>query len=717
MPMPTPLASAAADLSAWLGFETLPRPLAFRGAPARVICARALADVIPALEAVEAATTRDGLHAVGQVAYEAAPAFEPSMAVHARANLPDFPLLYFALFAPEAVTEEPLPTSASSSSSSPSSPSSSSPPPRVTVGGPWEPDATRERYDAAIGSIRASIRDGEAYQVNHTLRLHAPLALTHPGDPVPFLVRLLAAQRCGYGAYLRLGELLDGAPSAGAARYHVLSASPEQFFHWSRATGRISTRPMKGTRKRGLSAAEDAVRRAELQASEKDRAENLMIVDLLRNDLSRIASKGSVRVSDMFKLEAYPTVFQMTSTVSATTRDGVGLVDVFRALFPCGSVTGAPKISAMRIIAALEDSSRHTYCGAIVHVAPGPGGAVSASVPIRTVLFDAEAGRGLYGVGGGITWDSTAQGEYEEVLAKAAVLVAAGREEGWGAAASASAGTTASTSSSFALLETMRADTGSGGGGDPLDHRVAYWAGHLARLRASAEYFGYKLEEAAVSAAVESALNVAGADVGPLRLRLTLTRAGEVAVTTSPLPVDPASASGSGSGTEPKVAVLLSAEEPVAASSDVFLYHKTTVRGVYDGARERAIGAWEARRAATGDADAGPCFDALLVNARGEVTEFCIGNLVAEMPGEGPGQAVPEGVRAGWPTPAPGHRFATPPVAAGLLPGVFREHLLASRYCGIAEETLTVEDVLERARRVWLVNSVREWVEVRVVRV
>lgn len=371
-----------------------PGGLAFAD-PVEVIVAERLEEVRPALDAAERAATR-GLHAVGFVAYEAAPAFDPALVARPPGTLP---LAWFGVFrSPEPAAGEVRGEGPASSERAP-----------FTLS-PWEPNIPRERYDAEIDLIREAIARGETYQVNHTLRLRANFA----GDATSFYRRLLAAQGACYGALLDTG------------RHQIVSVSPELFF--SRRGARVTTRPMKGTRPRGRSLEEDEAAARALAASAKDRAENLMIVDLLRNDLGRVARIGSVRVPRLFEVERYRTVWQMTSTVEAEVPEGKSLASLFAALFPCGSVTGAPKIATTRLIAALEEAPRGVYCGAVGWVRPG--GDCVFNVAIRTVQIDAVTGVAEYGVGGGITWDSTSEGEYAEALAKAAVLTYAARPVG-----------------------------------------------------------------------------------------------------------------------------------------------------------------------------------------------------------------------------------------------------------------------------------------------
>lgn len=345
-----------------------------------------------------------------------------------------------------------------------------------------------------------------------------------------------------------------------------------------------------------------------------------MIVDLLRNDAGRVAVPGTVRVPRMFEVERYDTVHQLTSTVQAATRPGTGLVELFRALFPCGSVTGAPKVRTMEIIRTLERSPRGVYCGAIGVVSPDEA---VFSVAIRTVVVDRARGQAELGVGSGVTWDSDPDDEYRECLAKADFARRA--------------------LPAFDLLETLRFEPGRG---FPL------LDGHLRRMEASARRFGFPFDRRVVLQRLHAA--VAGAD-GTLRVRLTLDRRGEPQVGTEPL------------GATPAVVRVALAREAVD-SADPLLFHKTTHRQGYD-----------RRRAEHPEAD-----DVVLVNERGEVTESTIANVV---------------VRTGG-------RLWTPPLDAGVLPGVLRAELL--RRGEVGERALTPAD-LARADDIWLVSSLRGW--------
>ena len=507
-------------------------PLWF-GEPARTVVARTPAEVVGALTAVDAACAA-GLWAAGFVTHDAAPAFDPSFVAPGHGLAADpLPLVWFGLY------EAPLAVADVRSD-------------QTAVPGPWLPSVSRGAYGEAFAAVQRAIRRGDTYQTNLTLPLTT--AWDDGAADLARYAQLLAAQGQAFGAFLDLG------------RHHVLSVSPELFF--ARSGGKVTTRPMKGTARRGRSSAEDEERLAALLASEKDRAENVMITDLLRNDLGRVALRGSVDVPELCVPERYPTVWQLTSTVTAEVDPTTGLAELFGALFPCGSITGAPKIATMALIAELETAPRGLYCGAIGVVAPG--GDATFSVAIRTVVADTGLGSATYGVGSGVTVDSTADGEHDELLAKATVLTAPARP-------------------AFDLLETLRLEDG------------RWWQGdaHLNRLAASAAYFGRTDPIPGARTALEGVARSHPA--GRWRVRLTVDVAGAVRTEVATLPANPI---------EPLVLVL--AADPVD-ESDVFLAHKTTWRQPYEAHRRRAVEL---------GAD-----DTLLWNPRGELTETTIGSI------------------------------------------------------------------------------------------
>ena len=400
------------------------------------------------LAEVEAAARR-GLYAAGFVTYEAAPAFDPALRVHAPLAAAQtgahLPLAWFGLFA-DASPAAPLPRN----------------PPTAPAGarskaGDWVCEVNQQMHGDGVRQIRDEIAAGNTYLVNLTTRFHR--AWSPADDPFELYQRLVGSYAGGYHAYL---ETPDWAVAAG---------SPELFFEWSPPD--IVTRPMKGTARRGRWSGEDELLARALSTSSKERAENIMVVDLLRNDLGRIAVPGGVTVPTLCELEQHPTVWQMSSTVRATTPPPVGLPEIFGALFPCASVTGAPKVSTMSVIARLERSPRGVYCGAIGLVQPAPPGTAASpsarfAVAIRTAVVDRSRQTASYGSGGGITWDSKGHREWEEVLLKARALEAVGESQ-----------------VVDGLIETMAFYPSLGSGGT-----IRHLGDHLARLDASARYFG-----------------------------------------------------------------------------------------------------------------------------------------------------------------------------------------------------------------------------------
>jgi para-aminobenzoate synthetase / 4-amino-4-deoxychorismate lyase len=394
--------------------------------------------------------------------------------------------------------------------------------------GPLQPLLSPGGYARAFAGVSQAIRDGDTYQVNLTL----PLGGTWRGDPLAIFRALRRDARAGYGAVL-----WDGS-------HWTLSASPELFFEM--AEGDVTMRPMKGTAPRGRDAAEDARLRDELAASAKDRAENLMIVDLMRNDVSRLAQPGSVRVSAPFAIESYPTVHQMVSTVRARLRPGHGPADLLRAIFPCGSVTGAPKIRAMELIDSHEIAARGGYCGAIGHIAAGTA---VFNVAIRTLRLSPDTpgeggGRVTMGVGSAVVADSTMLGEWRECMIKGNFVgLSAGQAD---------------------LIETMAFDPARG---------IALIELHLERLRASAGALGFAFDRHAARNAIQALCFDLDA---PARVRLLLARSGAIALETAALPVMPDRA-------------LVCAVLPLPVAADDWrLRHKTSDRGLYDAARAAA---------------------------------------------------------------------------------------------------------------------------------
>ena len=350
--------------------------------PRELIVARDAGDVPDALRAMDAARA-DGAWLAGYASYELGYALDPKLAP----LMPEarkMPLLCFGIYDPPQTTEGGSRT--------------------VVRPRNLAPRWNGARYAQAFGQLHALIGAGDLYQANLTFPIDMDLA----GYSAASLYEGLSdGQPVGHGALI---EQMNGPD--------ILSRSPELFFRTDRA-GRIQTRPMKGTQPRSADPTEDAARRSFLQNDEKNLAENLMIVDLLRNDISRVCVAGSVKVPELFTVETYATVHQMVSLIEGQLRDRMGLSHILRALHPCGSVTGAPKISAMEVIRKLEPWPRDIYCGAIGWAAPD--GRSELSVAIRTLVRD-KSGHAVLNVGGGVVWDSTAPSEYEEALWKARFL-------------------------------------------------------------------------------------------------------------------------------------------------------------------------------------------------------------------------------------------------------------------------------------------------------
>jgi para-aminobenzoate synthetase/4-amino-4-deoxychorismate lyase len=507
--------------------------------PTSVIIARRLEEVRPLLLTVEAATQSSCFAAI-MISYEAAAAFDPALKTHE----PDqFPLAWAAIFEDESPKVSREPTD-NKTGDEPSSYEISE----------WSPAISKPEYSAAIDRVRDLIAAGQTYQVNFSF----PMTASFKGDARACYRDLGMAQGAGFSAYLDLGQ------------YKIMSLSPELFFE--RQGDLITTRPMKGTTRRGRWLEEDDNLAAALQLSQKDRAENVMIVDLLRNDLGKVSIPGTVDVAKLFDVERYETLWQMTSTVMATARAGTTLPDLMSALFPCGSITGAPKVSTMEIIRDLEPAPRHAFTGAIGFVRPG--GDCVFNVAIRTLILDSETNQVSFGVGGGITIDSTAEGEYDECLVKASFLQR--------------------RSEPFQILETMLLDDG--------DYFLR--KEHLARLNASAKFFDFQIREEELSTALKTESDKHKA--GRWKIRLLVRRTGEIHVEAIGLKDEKH---------EPLKVALASTS---INSADRFLFHKTTNRSTYD----RAL------------SERPDCDDVILWNEREEVTESTIANLVVTIAGE-----------------------------------------------------------------------------------
>lgn len=558
----------------------------------RVITATSPDQVIPALEETEQ-SVREGLHAVGFLSYEAAAALGQNLPTQAPS---EFPLCWFALYRRRhrtSASELNTPTSSGHETSC------------------WTPSITEEAYSRQVNRIREYIAAGDVYQVNFTME-HS---FRFTGDPFSFYQDMCRVQRAPFCAFIDTGD------------FQILSASPELFFHLHHGT--LTARPMKGTAPRGRWHAEDEGYREGLQKSRKDRAENLMIVDLLRNDLSKVSLTGSVKVPSMFRVEALETIHQMTSTVTSRFNPNLGMVELLRALFPCGSITGAPKKRSMEIITEIEQRPRGLYTGCIGFMSPDQE--AMFSVAIRTIVLNSTMGKGTLGTGSGITWESAAASEYRECLLKAE-FARRFRPE-------------------FQLVETLLHEE---------DEGYFLLERHMARLYRSAAYFGFTLRLGEVL----DTLNLRAKPLrGKHKVRLLMSRNGTYNVETEPLP----------SFAEEGVAPIALAKEPVD-SRNPFLYHKTTYRDRYRGELENRP----------------ECADVIFCNERGDITEGALHNVILNLNG----------------------RMVTPPLAAGLLPGTFREELLAAQK--VRERRISVEDLLT-ADDIFIVNSVRKWRKARLI--
>ncbi len=555
--------------------------------PREVVVARRPEEVAPALARLEALSAQ-GCWLAGHIAYEAGLVLEERLAPLAPARCgADGPLLWFGAFAGvRSIARDALGDWLAAHGGE-----------TGAAIGPLEPTLSVGGYARAFAACREAISAGDIYQANLTFAL----AGGWRGDPLA----LYAALR-GSGGGAHGGVVYDGS-------HWLLSASPELFFTMDER-GAVTLRPMKGTRPRGATPAQDAALAAELAASPKDRAENLMIVDLMRNDLSRVAVPGSVRVRAPFAVETYPSLHQMVTTVTGQLPPGavagVGAMALVRALFPCGSVTGAPKIRAMELLSAQERDPRGAYCGAIGRIDPAGGdgapdasGTAAFNVAIRTLRLtpgEGSEGRAVMGVGSAIVADSEAMPEWRECLVKGGFVHQP----------------TPESVARFDLIETMYFTPEDG---------IVLLELHLERIRASAQALGFVFDRHAVRNAIQALCFEAD---GPAKVRLMLARSGATALEVCDMPA-------------PMAAPAICAVLPLPLDpGDWRLAHKTSERWIYEaGLRAaRAAGAHEA----------------LLLRDDGLITEGCFTNIFVERDG----------------------LLLTPPAGLGLLPGVLRRHLI-----------------------------------------
>ncbi|MCW3846830.1 aminodeoxychorismate synthase component I [Sphingomonas sp. LB-2] len=527
-------------------------PARLYAGPVEIVEASGEGEVGPALDRLKAARGR-GLHAAGFLTYEASEELEPS--AWPRPAGGEVPRLWFGLFDSYAEIDD-VPALL--------------PDPAGAWAGKPQPWITSDQYGEQFAQVEELIAAGDIYQANLTFRAWVRRA----GPPGALYALLRARAAAGYGALVATGE------------QYLLSFSPELFFTVEQ--GRLTARPMKGTAIRGGSPEEDEALAEALASDPKQRAENLMIVDLMRNDLSRVARPGSVEVPQLFHVERYPTVHQMVSTVTATLEDGLGAIDALTSLFPCGSVTGAPKVRAMQIIGEVEGAARNIYTGSIGRL--DANGDAMFNVAIRTLMLDPTSDAAVLGLGSGIVADSQLDEEWAECLAKGAFVTA---------------GETA-----FDLIETMAFDP---------ERSIPLLERHLARMRASAQLFGFAFDRHGVRNELQAATFRLRE---PSRIRLLLARSGAIAIGIAPMPALPEG---------PVKAAIL--PQPVAPD-DFRLAHKTSRRGFY-----------------TRDPDA---FETLYVDAEGFLTEGSFTSIFVERNGT----------------------LITPPLSRGLLPGVLRAELI-----------------------------------------
>jgi para-aminobenzoate synthetase / 4-amino-4-deoxychorismate lyase len=464
---------------------------------------------------------------------------------------------------------------------------------------------SEDEYCKRIEKIKEYIQAGDTYQVNFT----DSVSMQTTASPASAFAMLSDSQPVSYSAFIN------------TAGHHILSLSPELFFRIE--SGRITTRPMKGTMPRGLDLTEDTQQAIKLQNDPKNRSEHVMIVDLLRNDLGRICTMGSVHADDLFSVERYETLLQMTSTISGTLRSNLSYYDIFKAIFPSGSITGAPKIHTMQLIRELERVPRGIYTGAIGFISPNNSAVFN--VAIRTLVL--KDGTAQMGVGGGIVADSTPAEEYRECLLKAGFLTRSRQP--------------------FQLIETMlRQHT-----------QLRFLNMHLDRLESSATYFDIPFDRSTIQSQITATTNQLHPEAS-YRIRLLLDSSGNITLTSEKLSTESES---------PKVSIRLS---PIRTNStDIFLRHKTTHREQYnsDYAQARAEG-----------------FDEVIyINERGEVTEGAISNIFIQQ----------------------GNKLITPSLTSGVLPGIYRRHLLGINPTA-EERILTIHD-LETAEAIFICNSVR----------
>jgi len=495
--------------------------------PLQVLFTHDLNQVKDVLNEVQNKVEKKNLIAAGYLSYEAAPAFDNAYCVNEKGSLP---LICFGLFKNYKI-EKTLESHSLESAEAIE----------------WAITTDRTLYENYLQYIKDQIKLGNTYQVNYTLRKFTECI----SNPYSFFLE--KAQDAPYAAYIESNE------------HTIISASPELFFKLNGES--LMCKPMKGTSKRGKTLHDDIALMEELKNSEKDKAENIMITDMLRNDMGKISDTGSVKVLSEFDIEKYPTVWQMTSSIKSQT--STNITGIFEALFPCASVTGAPKVSSMKIISEIEDQPREIYTGAIGYIAPN--NEAQFSVPIRTILSDKKACRSVYGTGSGIVWDSESHKEWDECQNKSAILSA--------------------NSQNFELFETMRWES---------SKRIFLEKLHLDRLKDSAEFYNFKFHHEKINDKLQDYLKNLESESERI-IRLFLAKDGDIRLTTSAYKKQ----------NKDKPQFISFAMRPIN-SEDRSLYHKTTNRSVY----ENAIG------------ENPVCDDILLWNEDGNITESTISNVI-----------------------------------------------------------------------------------------
>ena len=543
--------------------------------PIKELKTRNLAQVKDLLAQVED-YQQQGYYVVGYVSYEAAPAFEEKLAVHPAPLMGEY-LLYFTVH--DSVEKSIMPLTYD----------------EIDMPSNWKEETSKEEYEKAIAQIHHHLRQGDTYQVNYTVQLKQAVT----ANPFAIYNRMVVEQEAGYNAYVEHDEMA------------VISMSPELFFEQKGCD--LTTRPMKGTTKRGLTNQEDLDQAAWLEQDPKNRSENMMIVDLLRNDMNRLSEVGSEHVERLCQVEQYSTVWQMTSTIKSQVRPDVDLVEIFHSLFPCGSITGAPKIATMEIIKNLEPQARGVYCGTIGILLPN--GRRIFNVAIRTIQL--HKGQAIYGVGGGITWDSTWESEYNEVHQKAAVLY---RKQ-----------------VPFQLITT----------GKISQKHLLFKEEHIDRLRKAGRYFAYPFNPENLLQRIDAECQACHVEKD-YRLRISISKSGDIDLCCQELtPLSPAFCQ----------AQLCLQERSLQTP---FTYFKTTYRPHLNLSKQEKI----------------------YHNETGELLETSIGNLVLQIAG----------------------KLYTPPINLGILPGIYRQHLLEKGK--VEEKVLTLEE-LARAEAIYGCNAVR----------